>query len=110
LSANEVFVRLVDPVLASSSGIRRNEVYPDTFSRFHISHLGMSAFDKVVMVLIEDDASQRCIWREGDETELHDDEFARWHMQTVAAEFCGLLRAEASAIGVDITANRKEAD
>jgi hypothetical protein len=107
LPANEVFLRLVDPVLASPSGIRRNEVYPNTFSRFHISHLGMSAFDRVVMVLIEDNASQRCVWREGDKSELHDDMFPRWHMQSVAAEFCGLLCTEASAIGADITAKRK---
>jgi hypothetical protein len=41
------------------------EAYPDTFSRFHISHLGMSSFDRVTLLLVEDKSGrQRCIWQQ----------------------------------------------
>ena len=49
LSKDQVFERLVLPVIYEESSFDRDEVYPDTFSRFHISHLCMSSFDNVVM-------------------------------------------------------------
>jgi Immunity protein 42 len=102
LSADDVFVRIVDPVLISIDGVRRNEIYYNTFSRFHISHLGMTAFDRVIMVLIESGSAQRCIWKHTDENKLHDDIFPRGHMQDVSRKFCSLIREETAAVGIDI--------
>jgi hypothetical protein len=106
LPAEDVFARIVDPVLTGKDGVQRNEVYANTFSRFHISHLGMTAFDRVVMVLVESGPAQRCIWREADEGKLHDDIFPRGHMQDVAREFCRLLRDETAAVGIEIVPDR----
>lgn len=62
------------------------ERYADTFARFHISHLGMSSFDRVTLLLVEDgDGRQRCIWRQGDEP-VQDAFLPPGRMQAVASE------------------------
>lgn len=44
------------------------EGYNQTFSRFHISHLGMSSFENVSIVLIENEKGNlRCIWQQKQE-------------------------------------------
>lgn len=98
LTPMEVFDRLVRPVQNRDEG-PVVEYYDETFSRFHISHLGMSSFDKVVMVLVEGPKAQRCLWQEGDES-IHDDVFPSGHMQQVTLDFCRLVEREAMAIGV----------
>jgi len=98
LSPDNVFSNLVLPVIEQSGQERIPELYSDTFSRFHISHLGMSSFDRVTMVLIESPERQRCVWKEGND--IHDDVFPPGHMQTVASEFCVLLEREAASLGV----------
>ncbi len=61
----EAFKLLVENVLASYSQNSGNEFYENTFSRFHISHLGMSSFDDLILLLIENESrQQRCIWAE----------------------------------------------
>lgn len=95
----EVFDRLVRPV-QNQGGLRIPEFYEDTFSRFHISHLGMSSFDRVVMVLIESQKVQRCLWKEDESDNIHDDVFPSGHMQQIARDFCKLMENEAAAIGI----------
>ena len=56
----------VDSVFESTD---ENAQYPDSFSRFHISHLGMSAFDTVILVLINDgEERERYIWQYNEKT------------------------------------------
>jgi hypothetical protein len=101
LSSNDIFKRLVEPILGQESDEREPECYPDTFSRFHISHLGMSSFDQVTMVLIEDDKIQRCVWR-SDTGALNDCRFESGLMQKVAKDFCNIFEIEAAQLGLAI--------
>jgi len=94
----EVFERLVKPVLAQYDDEKVPELYSDTLGRFHISHLGMSSFDAVTMVLIEGEDQQRCVWQVGN-APVTSDLFPLNHMQNVAREFCDLMEKEVSAIG-----------
>lgn len=42
------------------------ETYPDTYSRFHISHIGMSSFDQVILLWLKSlEGSDRLIWQPG---------------------------------------------
>lgn len=100
LPAEEVFSRLVAPVINQLDQAQLPERYQGTFARFHISHLGMSSFDKVSMVLLESLTGQRCIWKEGDSMTIQDHRFPAGHMQEVASQFCLLLQNEAKALGV----------
>lgn len=98
LPAVEIFERLVKPVLMQPNGEEYPEVYPDTFSRFHISHLGMSSFSAVTMVLVEGTEQQRCVWQANDEP-IISDVFPLNCMQSVARGFCDLLEREVAALG-----------
>lgn len=99
LPAATVFERLVRPVLFRERRARVAEYYKNTFNRFHISHLGMSSFNRVDMVLIENSEIQRCVWGDSFVEEFHDDVFPSGHMQGVAAAFCKLLESEVAALG-----------
>jgi len=102
LPSNVVFEKVVDSVLARSN-VRKNtqtiiENLP--YKRFHISHVGMSSFDRVVMILIEGVDKQRCLWEEGGKGKIiHDDIFPSGHMQKIASEFCRLFEIEAQKQG-----------
>jgi len=92
-SAFHVQERLMEPIFSDrfksdepDSNI--DEFYEDTYRRFHIAHIGMSAFDKIIMVLIEDESRQRCVWKWLQDTSIHDYYFESRHMQSVAKEFC----------------------
>src|SRR5687767_9670127 len=73
-TADEVFRQLHDPVMAVSDRPVTDEPAPDrsapidrAFERFHISHLGMSSFDTINMLLLQDAAgSQRCLWQQAE--------------------------------------------
>lgn len=50
------------PSILSSTGKEIDRA----FSRFHISHIGMSSFDQVTLLLLEDEEGrQRLIWQQG---------------------------------------------
>lgn len=100
LSAEAIFERLVRPVLKDADEARIPEFYEDTFSRFHIEHLGMSSFDRVIMVLIEGPEKQRCVWKDDQDERIYDDSFPCGHMQQVAKEFCKLFEAELTGLGM----------
>ncbi len=90
LSAEEVFKAVYDPVMASD--IKRSdgkEKIPDAYSRFHISHLGMSSFEAVdILLLFAPDRSERCLWRNARSGEIVECRFAQGEMETIAGEFC----------------------
>lgn len=68
MDRNQVFLRLVTSITPGKQDVCfSEEYYEDIYSRFHIEHLGMSSFDGVSIILIENDAKQqRCIWQQGD--------------------------------------------
>lgn len=102
ISPREVFARLVTPVLVGMGSKDAPEIYDGTFARFHISHLGMSSFERVVMVLIEDSEHQRCVWAEGDAWKnglFKEAVYPVGHMQQIAAEFCRIFKREAAKFG-----------
>jgi len=52
-------------IIQDSDADSKIERYDSTFSRFHISHLGMSSFEHVTLLLVEDEVGrQRCIWQQ----------------------------------------------
>jgi hypothetical protein len=101
LPAIEVFDRTVKSVMGSAPGEHRStELYPNTFSRFHISHLGMSSFNCFTVILIEDQFQQRCLWRKVTSSEIHDCRFESGLMQSVARGFCQQLIKEIGDFGL----------
>jgi hypothetical protein len=67
---------------------------PDIYSRFHISHLGMSSFDALDLLLVSTlDGRERCVWRNARNGEIGECELAHGEMETVAVEFCRQFRA-----------------
>lgn len=68
LDKEQIFIQLCGSVLAGEDNSFAKEKYRDTFSRFHISHIGMSSFDNVTMILVENNQGDvRCIWKQDDE-------------------------------------------
>lgn len=62
--------RLASSVLvhANPNGFVK-ETYPNTHSRFHISHIGMSSFDRVTLLWLKSlEGSDRLIWQSGEGT------------------------------------------
>jgi hypothetical protein len=60
------------------------EPYDDVFSRFHIGHLGMSSFDHLNIILIENEnQQQRCIWRQNSQ-EIKEAFLSKGRMQEIA--------------------------
>lgn len=65
LDKNEIYLRLASSILVNDENYGLiDEVYENTFSRFHISHIGMSSFDIVTILLITNEkGDERCIWK-----------------------------------------------
>lgn len=84
LPVKEVFKMLHGSVMPGAVGA---PAISDAFSRFHITHVGMSSFDRFDVLLIEDpDRGQRIIWREGDQVEPLHAYLPAGHIQEVARE------------------------
>jgi len=70
------------------------EPYNDIFSRFHIEHLGMSSFDQLTMILIENgNQQQRCIWQQNDQA-IKEAFLKKRTMQEIAMMAVNLLESE----------------
>ncbi len=88
-----VFKLLYNSVMFSDE----NEITPEPkfeniFSRFHISHIGMSSFDAYDILLIEPpDSEQRCLWRTQTDSEIQECFLPQGEMQRVAA-LCSTAR------------------
>lgn len=66
LDKEQVYVQLCSSVLAGEENLFSEERYEDTFYRFHVSHIGMSSFDEVTIILVENEKGDfRCIWKQG---------------------------------------------
>lgn len=66
LDKDQVYVQLCSSVLTGEENLFSKEKYEDTFHRFHISHIGMSSFEEVIIVLIENEKGGfRCVWKQG---------------------------------------------
>ena len=65
----QAYVRLASAVLPGQnpSGFAQ-ETYDDSFSRFHISYIGMSSFENVTLLMVKNEKGmERLIWRSRDE-------------------------------------------
>jgi hypothetical protein len=67
-SKETVFLLLASSVLATDDqSTLMGEYYPETFSRFHISQVGMSSFDNVTMLFLKSEIGlERLVWRVSD--------------------------------------------
>lgn len=96
LEAGEIFKLVYDPVMGPG-GIANPEEQPIpySFSRFHISYLGMSSFDRIDMVLLKDrNGAERCLWREAGSEQVSECRLWRNEMESVAAKFCERFEKE----------------
>ncbi len=70
MDKDQAFIQLCGSVILRDhqDAFFAQEKYNDTFSRFHISHLGMSSFDNLNLLLVENEQGlQRVLWQQGDE-------------------------------------------
>lgn len=68
LDKKQIYIQLCSAVLVGEGNTFAENRYQDSFSRFHISHIGMSSFDNVTMILVENKQKDvRCIWKQNDE-------------------------------------------
>jgi hypothetical protein len=92
LPTKSAFDAIYNPVF--QNGIKRAGDIENASIFFHhyISHLGMSAFDRYDVLLIESESQQRLLWRLSDEGNVHDVFLPYGEMQKVARAFCYLTR------------------
>jgi hypothetical protein len=94
-TSEEVFRYVYDPVIGE--GISRAR-FEDAFARFHISHIGMSSFEKFDILLLYDaHGGERCLWRRAGSPNIEECKLWRNEMETVAIEFCELFERNALA-------------
>ncbi|WP_266160138.1 Imm42 family immunity protein [Dyella silvatica] len=92
MDKRQVYLRLATSVLPNEnpSGFAK-EVYEDTTSRFHIDHIGMSSFNRYILLLVKDEKGmERLVWREsyGD---IQDVYLSAGQLESVFAEAVRLL-------------------
>jgi hypothetical protein len=101
LDPSEVFRVVYDPVMEGPApGLPR---VASPFARFHISHIGMSAFDRYDILLLKDAlGGERCLWREaGRPTAIFECHLGENEMERVAAEFCERFGMQESGSGTE---------
>jgi Immunity protein 42 len=87
MDKEQIFLLLCSSVISTDQRTTLvKEQYENIFSRFHISHLGMSSFDKLNILLIENEAKEcRCIWQQ-DNQEIKDAFLKTGEFEKVALE------------------------
>lgn len=87
MSKEQAFLLLCSSVISTDQNASFvEEKYENTFSRFHISHLGMSSFDTLNLLLVEDEEKQqRCIWQQ-DSQEIKEAFLGVGEIERVASE------------------------
>jgi hypothetical protein len=103
-SKDEVFHILYDSFMGRLTG---REPYVDTYGRFNISRLGMSSFDKYVVLLIEEPQQQRLVWQSSDDYVVKEALLPSGEMQRVAHAFCVALQTDGSVAPHDPTGTRE---
>lgn len=68
MDKRQVYLRLASSVMVNQNpGGFSREIYAETYSRFHITRIGMSSFDRVTLLLVDGgDGKHRLVWQEGD--------------------------------------------
>lgn len=94
-SAEYVFRMLVDSVIGPGGiAAPARQPVPYAYERFHITHIGMSSFDRFTIVLVKDEhGGEWCLWREVG-AQIHDCRLWRNEMETVAGQFCDMFDRE----------------
>ncbi|HPE59547.1 MAG TPA: Imm42 family immunity protein [Thiolinea sp.] len=68
LDKEQIYIQLCSSVLVGEENSFAEEKYSDTYSRFHTSHIGMSSFDDVTMIMVENGQGDvRCVWKQDDQ-------------------------------------------
>jgi hypothetical protein len=96
LDKEHVFELLYSSVI-SNGGAEANKCHDilDVYSRFHISHLGMSSFEEFDILLIEKpDCYQRCIWRSAKDKLINECYIPNKEIHKVCKLFCIWLESE----------------
>jgi hypothetical protein len=103
-SAEEIMKELFDDVMPArssqpSSGDRSRRIdaleSAEVLRRFHISHLGMSAFDHVDLLLMESpEHRQRFVWRDVSDLHVHDAILDPDDIRSAAEAFCAWFQQE----------------
>ena len=91
LSNEAIFDLIYTPVMDGRRGIADpdEQPIPRAYSRFHITHLGMSSFDRYVLLLVKEaDGRERCLWRGGGDEVIRDCWLWPNEMERVASDFC----------------------
>lgn len=97
LPPSEAFHRVWSPVMAGGTPTSE-ECIPDAYSRFHVSHLGMSSFDRFDVLLLTDAVgAERILWREGGSDEVLECRLDPGEMERTAGDFCRELDKELSS-------------
>jgi len=99
MDKEKLYTCLARSVLARQNpGGFAREVYEDTFSRFHISHIGMSSFDNVTVFLVKDEEGmERLIWRTG-EGGVEDAYLAKNAMEDAFGEAVSFLQERVTSV------------
>lgn len=102
MSKDQVFLRLASSVLASDDPHDFvKERYQDTFSRFHISHIGMSSFDRVTILFLKNEhGMERLVWKTGNK-EIADAYLSAGEIEHVFSESIPVIDASISSVGCE---------
>lgn len=94
LPAADVFARIYDPSMSPDARWdERVEGVGDVYSRFCISHVGMSSLDRVdVLLLYAADGSERCLCREMPGGAIFEFRLEAGEIEAVAAKFASEFR------------------
>lgn len=99
-TAEEVFRLVYDPVIAGGESASGQPQVRDAYSRFHISHLGMSSFERFDLLLLKDaNGSERCLWRAAGTKKVFECRLWRNEMEAVAADFCDWFERRGGGTG-----------
>lgn len=96
IDKDHVFKLLYDSVIFTGDSEKKEKpVFDDIYSRFHISHLGMSSFEQYDILLVEQpNAEQRCLWRYAENNYVQECYLPKDEMQRVAKLCCIWLESE----------------
>jgi len=89
---------LVNPIYAENFGSEPMvEVYKNTYGRFHVGYLGMTALDEYVLLLVQSQTGEsRFIWKKWD-GDIQEAYVATGEVEAVFSEFLSVFRAESNA-------------
>lgn len=90
LDAEAVFALLyVSAFGPSAAAIPPDQSVPDSYARFHITHLGMSSFERFDILLVKTASGvERCLWRKADDRRIREVLLEPGEMEQVARAFC----------------------